>query len=383
MLSRFFHSFKNSKYFKPEAFMAGVVSLEASKTSEVVLYIVGAILLCIPLLLYILSKFKKVEEEECFNFTLDSDGVVKQVLFKAKENQAHFDLVCTRLGIKQRHIEAFFIPNEQEEGMVLHYLEENSDPNLKPADQHSDEKICSSQEQFSYSYVILYIPEGNVTVGWDDAPIEVYFELNARGQGTLYHFASFVQKIFKIGGKTYLQIIHPTVLSDSQSKEEVRIEPEPDTIEVASIWLYPKYSHFLPAKMSELGKAMGTFHPDGDSDFRIINISATGARVRFLRDDLEKLPFDVEKHVEACLFLSIKTTHERSKRMMLWLMCECKGLAPCQDEDCVDVRFTFTHWEQIFEQTSNIQWKTATNVHRVPPLLHWLMASTSAQTKEN
>ncbi len=389
MKTYFLRLIKKYRNFHPEKFMAVAVNLESSRTSEVVLYVVGALLLSLPLILFFFARNKKRAQEECFDFTLDNDGVIKQVLCKAREKGVHFDLICTRLGIKQRHLTVYYIPDSKEEGMVYKYLEEMGDPYFSSSEASDlidqvgkgETKICSSQDQFAYSYMFLYIPEGNITAGWDDAPIDVYFELKVHGQSTLYHFASFVQKIFMVGGKSYIQIIHPTVLSDSQSKEEVRIEPEPETIEVSSVWMYPKYSHFLPKQMSELGKAMASSHADGKSNFSIVNISATGARLRFLKEDLEKLPFTVEKHVEACFFVSVKTTHERSKRMMLWLMCECKGLVASSDKEYMDVRFTFTHWEQIFEQSSSITWKAATDFHRVPPILHWIMANSSSKDK--
>ncbi len=370
-------SSKESTHFQPEKFMVAAVSLKSSATSEIAFYVIGIVLLILPLVLYFVARNKKISKEECFDFTLDRDGVIKQLLQKARENHVHFDLVCTRLGIKQRHLQAYHVIDDKEEGEIIKFL---GDDYLPPKNTQSDgEKKCPDPIQ--YSYMILHVPEGNVTAGWDDAPIEVYFQLTSRGQGTLYHFASFVQKIFSIGTKNYLLIIFPSILSNSQSKEEVRIEPLPENIEIASIWMYPKFSYFLPKQMAELGESMGTFTPTGASDFRIVNISATGTRLRFVADDLKKLPFTIEKHMEACLYLSVKTNHEHSQRMTLWLKCECKGLAPCADVQCVDVRFNFTNWEQITEQSSEINWKVATDYERVPPILHWIMTCASPKKK--
>ncbi len=371
-------SSKKFTHFRLEQFAVGAVSLKSSAVSEIALYVIGVLLLLVPFILYFLAKNKKVSKAECFDFTLDCDGVIKNLLQKARETNVHFNLVCTRTGIKQRHIDAHYIHDDKEEGEIIKFL---GNDYVHPNNSQGSNTAQSSSEPMQYSNIILYVPEGNIVNGWDDAPIEVYFQLTSRGQGTLYHFASFVQKIFSVNGKHYLLIIYPSVLSNSQSKEEVRVEPLPENIAAASIWFYPKYSHFQPEHTSGLGKALGTFTPNGASDLRIVNISATGTRLRFVADDFKKLSFSVEKYVEAVLFLSVKTTHENSQRMTLWLKCECKGLAPCADSQCVDVRFNFTHWVQVFEKTNDIQWKTATDYERVPPILHWIMSSSSASKK--
>ncbi len=300
--------------------------------------------------------------EKSLSFEVDPDEFITSILDRAVEMQVKIDLVCTRPSLKQKHIQSFII-------------RENMQAVTQEApDAMDDEKAKQKKEAIS-PYLTLRLVDGSIPTGWEQAPIDVYLQLVQNGQGTLYHFASFVCKVMKRGDEVYMTINRPSILGDSQSREEVRIEPTQDAIALASVWLYGKDSNMLPDKVKALGKSFGVFRPEGDSDFRIINISACGVRLRFVQEDIEKLPFKVEKRMEMCLFLAVNTPQEKSNRMLVWIKAECKGLAPCTEDDCVDVRFSFTQWQQIYEKSEDIVWVEVALTHSVPPIMHWIMNS--------
>ncbi len=329
-------------------------------TTTYLIYVAVLIVVVLGISFVLVSRLKKTgKDKESFNFELDPDAIVANILDRAVEMEAKFDLVCTRPSLRQKHIQGFGIVDVS----ATHSL-----PSPSPKETDGKEKSCNP-------YITLRLAPHSIPDGWDKAPIDVYLQLVQNGQGTLYHFATFVCKVVQKGNETLMVINRPSILGDSQSREEVRIEPAPGAVALASAWLYARDSQMLPDKVQGLGKAFGVFRPEGDSDFRIINISACGIRLRFLQDDIDKLHFSLEKHMELCLFMAVNTPQEKSNRLMLWLKAECKGLAPCTDDDCVDVRFSFTHWQQIYERNENIAWNEATLKDRVPPVMHWIMNS--------
>ncbi len=336
-------------------------------TQTILMYICVLTVVVLAVSFVWVSKIRKGQAKgKDFSFEVDPDQIVANVLDKAIEISSKFDLVCTRSALKQKHIQCHGIAEMHSNHAAFSKTEEKDD--------HDD--ISDSQDKKPRNpYLTLRMVPGSISEGWDNAPIDVYLQLVQNGQGTLYHFPSFVCKIVNHGGESFMIIQRPSILGDSQAREEVRIEPSPGSVALASAWLYPKDNAMLPDKVSGLGKAFGVFRPEGDSDFRIINISACGIRLRFVRDDIEKLSFAVEKKMELCLFLVVNTQQEKSNRLFLWLKAECKGLAPCTDDDCVDVRFSFTHWQQIYERSEDIIWKEATIKDRVPPVMHWIMHS--------
>ncbi len=349
-------------------YSSGAVGLEAlwsptPMTQTILMYICVMAVVVLAISIVWAAKMRKGQgKEQDFSFEVDPDQIVANILDRAVELNAKFDLVCTRASLKQKHIQCHGIAEMHPSNMPTTHDEDAS------TDKDKDKKPRNP-------YLTLRLVPGSLPQGWDHAPIDVYLQLVQNGQGTLYHFASFVCKIVEQGAEKFIIIQRPSILGNSQSREEVRIEPAPGSVALASAWLYAKDSKVLPDKVQGLGKAFGVFRPEGDSDFRIINISACGIRLRFLQDDIEKLPFALERFMELGLFLVVNTEQEKSNRLYLWLKAECKGLAPCTDADCVDVRFSFTHWQQIYERSEDIHWKEATLKDRVPPVMHWIMHS--------
>ncbi len=359
----------------------------ASAINTYALYVVAVLLVILPFVLFYFSKKRKNAPEESFDFKLDNDDFINVILQRAKDVQVPFDLVCTRACLTRRHLVSFSVPSAAEKAAME--AEKSSETENKKRMRSSDVAAAIARAQTKKDtkdespYITLLIPNTKMVQEWAGAPVDVYFQLTQKEQSTLYHFASFVHRIFTENGQTYMEIIRPSILSDSQAKEFVRIEPSPEMVALASVWMFPKESHMLPRQVKQLGKIFGTLRPaEGNSDFRIINISACGIRLRFVREDLEKLPFAVEKKVEMCMLLVVNTPQEQTKRLLLWLKAECKGLAPCGDKDCVDVRFSFTNWQQILERNEDISWVAATDSDRVPPLMHWIMNTDAPTTKD-
>ncbi len=332
-------------------------------TGPYMMYICVLAVVVLAISFVLVSRLRKNQKnDKDFAFEVDPDTVITNILERAIELETKFDLVCTRPSLKQKHIQCYGLAMSQFSG------KETSADADKNEEEQGGKKPCNP-------YLTLRLVPDSLPDGWSDAPIDVYLQLVQNEQGTLYHFPSFVCNILHKDGEMYIVIRRPSVLGNSQSREEVRIEPAPGAVALASSWLYARDSNMLPDKVHGLGKPFAVFRPEGDSDFRIINISACGIRLRFLQDDVEKLPFAVEKFMELCLFLAVNTPHEKNNRLMLWLKAECKGLAPCTDPDCVDVRFSFTHWQQVYERSENIAWNEAVVATRVPPVMHWIMNS--------
>ncbi len=337
-----------------------------NKTYLIYICVLVVVVLCISFLLVLRAR-KNQSPDKGLTFEVDPDEFIASIFDRAVEMQLKLDIVCTRPSLKQKHIQCFGVPD------MLSPDDTCVAAALRRAAQEQNPKKQDKKEPAPY--LTLKLVEGSIPDGWDQAPIDVYLQLVQNGQGTLYHFASFVCKILRKDDALFMTIIRPSVLGNSQSREEVRIEPSPGSVALASAWLYAKDSQMLPDKVKSLGKSFGVFRPEGNSDFRIVNISACGIRLRLVREDIEKLSFPLEKNMELCLFLAVNTPQEKSHRMLVWIKAVCKGLAPCAEDDCVDVRFSFTHWQQIYEKSESILWEDVGGASSVPPIMHWIMNS--------
>ncbi len=314
--------------------------------AQILAMIIGAVLL----LLFIISKFRKNNDDGLI-MELDDDGFIEAILLNTAETQTRFDIICTRQGIEHRHLQG--------------YCRISENPDLT--------KKLSFDELDSLPSLVLDIHDGGVVTGWDEAPIDVYFQLTQQDVSTLYHFASFVTKVRKKGSRTILEIIRPSILSDSKAKDTVRIEPTPEMIALASAWFYDTAATVLPRSVTKLGKSHAAYRPQGNSDFRVVSITASGIRLRFLRDLLEEMESPIKKGHQLCLLIAINTGQEQESRILLWLKGTCTGFAPCLDPECLDALFSFTHWQQICQRSDEIKWYPATDTDRVPPLMHWIM----------
>ncbi len=314
--------------------------------AEVLLIIIGVV----AVILFIVSLLKKDKHEALF-VELDNDGFIEAVLLRAAETQIHFDIICTRSGIEHRHLLGYCRASDNQDLS-----------NHKPFD-----------ELDTLPNLVLDIHEGGIAEGWDNAPIDIYFQINHNQTSTLYHFASFVTKIRNKGSRTLLEIIRPSILSDSKAKDTVRIEPKPEMIALAYAWFYYTEDLVLPTSIKKLGKNHASYRPQGNSDFRVVSITSSTIRMRFLKDLLDEMEHTLKRKHQLCLLLAINTNNENDKKMLLWLKCTCIGFAPCLDPECLDAIFSFTHWEQISQRKDEIKWNPASDTDRVPPLMHWIM----------
>ncbi len=320
-----------------------------SKPTFAMAEIFAIILVVVFVLLFIISRIRKNAPNELM-MELDDAEFINSILLRVAETQTRLDIICTRQGLEHRHLQGY----------------------CRISDNHFNQN-SPSYDPDQTSNIIMDIHAGGIVTGWDDAPVDIYFQLSQNDQCTLYHFASFVSKIRKKGPRTILEIIRPSILSDSKAKETVQIEPPHDMIALASAWFYNTSTPVLPRSISKLGKSHAMFRPTGNSDFRVISISASGIRLRFLRDVLEDLEKPLKKGHQICLLLAINTGDEKDERMLLWVKGSCAGFAPCLDNDCLDAIFSFTHWQQIRAKSDEIKWYPATDTDRVPPLMHWIM----------
>ncbi len=334
--------------FENYAFAAITFWNPTSKPTMEIAQTLGLIILAAVLLVFVISKVRRLQSEPLL-MSLDDEAFINSILLRAAEQEIRFDLICTRSGLAHRHLQGFC---------------------RIPEDQNIDDKSCRNDNAPN---IILDLHAGGIATGWDTAPIDVYLQLTHNDASTLYHFASFVCSIYNKGGGTVMEIIRPSILSDSKAKDTVCIEPPPEMIALSYIWFYHSSTTILPQSVSSLGRPQAVFRPTGNSDFRVINISASSIRLRYLRDTLDAMENPLKKGHQICMLLAINTPQEKDGRMLLWVKGVCIGFAPCNDNECLDAIFSFTHWQQICERSDEIKWYPATDTDRVPPLMHWIM----------
>ncbi len=318
-----------------------------SKPTIEIAQTLGTIVVVALILVFVVAKIRKFKSEPLL-MSLDDAAFIDSILLRAAEKEIRFDLICTRSGLTHRHLQGYCrIPDEQ----------------TNNGESCRDDNIPN---------IILDLHPGSVANGWDAAPIDVYIQISQKDTCTLYHFASFVCSITQKIDGTVMEIIRPSILSDSKAKDTVRIEPTPEMIALSSLWFYNSKDTILPQNVPKLGPPHAIYKP-GNSDFLTVSISASSIRLRFLRDTIDEMELPLKKGHQICMLLAINTHQERGGKILLWLKGVCTGFAPCVDRECLDALFSFTHWQQIFQRSDKIEWYPATDTDRVPPLMHWIL----------
>ncbi len=324
------------------------------------------IIAAVLLLVCVLAFFRKKQAPLLVD--MDDSEFIASILQRAKELHVRFDLVCTRPHLKHRHLQAHCRTIPKEGHVVVDAIQRNSAQNASCLEDIAEE----------IPVIGMSLAAGSIATGWDQAPVDVYFQISQQGKGMLYHFSSFVRSIEQTRSGTLVHVIMPSVLLDSLQKEAIRIEPDADMIALTSLWFFPALPQRLPPKVSTLGKAQATFRPEGNSDFRICSISANRIRLRFLKDVVAELPTPMEEGTQIVLLLAINVAPEKNERMLLWVKGTCIAVLPCAEPDCMDVKFAFSHWQHITKRSDCIEWHPASDTDRIPPILHWILSASAS-----
>ncbi len=329
-----------------------------SKPTVEITKILAIIVAVALILVYVVSKIRKIKSEPLL-MSLDDAAFIDSILLRAAEQEIRFDLICTRSGLIHRHLQGY---------------------SRIPDDQNPNDGSCRDD---NVPNIYLDLHADGIATGWDGAPVDVYIQISQKDTCTLYHFASFVCSIHQKRGHTVMEIMRPSILSDSKAKDTVRIEPTPEMIALSSVWFYNQPNTILPQSVTALGPPQAIYKP-GNSDFLTVSISASNIRLRFLRDTLDEMEHSLKKGHQICMLLAINTHQEQGGKILLWLKGICTGFAPCLDRECLDALFSFTHWQQIFKRSDTIKWYPATDTDRVPPLMHWILhAEHETEDSEN
>ncbi len=345
LVSKYKHIFTSQYYAAPALTFWAPTSKPTMEIAQTLAIIVAVALA----LVFIVSKIRKMKSEPLF-MSLDDAAFIDSILQRAAEQEVRFDLICTRTGLEHRHLQGYC--------------------SIDIEDKNGSDESCRNDNAPN---IVFDLHAGSVATGWDAAPIDVYFQLTHNDACTVYHFASFVCSIQKKRGSTVMEIIRPSILSDSMAKDTVRIEPQPEMIALSYIWFYHTSNMVLPQNVSSLGRPQAVFRPSGNSHFLVVSIAACRMRLRFLRDTLDAMDHSLKKGHQICMLLAINTPQESSGKILLWVKAVCVGFAPCVDMEYLDAIFSFTHWQQIYQSSDKIEWFPATNANSVPPLMHWIM----------
>ncbi len=327
----------------------------------------GIIVVAVVALICVLAFFRKNKSTSLI-VDMDDSKFITSILQRSKELHVRFDIVCTRPNLKHRHLQAHCRSIPQEGHVVIDAIQRNS----------AQKASCLEDIPEEIPVIVMSLAAGSIPAGWDDAPVDVYFQLSQQGQSMLYHFASFVRSIKQYNQGTQMELIMPSVLLDSLQKEAIRIEPTAGMIALTSLWFFPAGFSVLPKQVANLGKAQATYRPEGNSDFRICSISANRTRLRFLDDVLKDLPTQMEEGTQVVMLLAINVSPQNNERMLLWLKATCVAVLPCAEQDCLDVKFAFSHWQHITKRSDVIDWHPASDSERIPPILHWILSASAA-----
>lgn len=208
---------------------------------------------------------------------------------------------------------------------------------------------------------------------WAEAPVDLYFHFTVDGEKTFYHFSSFTQSIEQKDGAWQMTVARPSVLTNNQRREFVRVEPPVGIVEAITAWPLPQGPLLtLPTMAHDLGKPPFAFRPPRVVLLEMMDISAGGMRIRLPVAQIRAKQVRCAPGVRFILLLAVDAQRADGGHQMLWVTATVRRAVLTPDKIHAELGLQYTHWAPAASLTDPIHWEPVEADGEVPFLLRWV-----------
>lgn len=307
--------------------------------SPTFLYIAGGLLLAVALLLLFLHRRQRKQDEIPLT-PLEEPGFIGEIFTNCADERLRMAISCSRNKLSSSQATGTLLPPEE-------------------GDLHAP--------------LSLVLSEAPKPEEWAEAPVDVYFRFNADGEKTFYHFSSFVQSLHQKDGAWYMTMARPSVLTNNQRREFVRVVPPTDIVEAITAWpLSAQPLLTLPTNARDLGRPPFAYRPPRVILLEMMDISAGGMRLRLPVAQVRAKQVRCAPGMRFAVLLLVDALRPDGSRQMLWVATTVRRAVLSADKAHVELGVQFTHWAPTTALTDPINWEPVEADGEVPFLLRWV-----------
>ena len=180
------------------------------------------------------------------------------------------------------------------------------------------------------------------------------------------------------GGFLELILLLPNNVEKIQRREHLRIEPKDEYILGIALWSEKIINGEFNNKPELWGEPEYRYIPGKVNQVRLMNISASGAKMLIGVDRANpKLTLD-----KKCIMLIDIWEPELQQKVRYWIRCMEQNMFKIKDRNAVEIGVRFREWTTAPLHDSSLHFVLISKYSEIPPLAHWIMKRYLEQYKE-
>ena len=171
----------------------------------------------------------------------------------------------------------------------------------------------------------------------------------------------------------------PDNVEKIQRREHLRIEPKDEYILGIALWSEKVVNGEFVNTPELWGEPEYKYIPGKISQVRLMNISASGAKMLIGVDSAHpKLTLD-----KKCIMLIDIWEPELQQKVRYWIRCVEQNMFKIKDKNAVEVGVRFREWTTAPLHDSSLHFVLISKYGEIPPLANWIMKRYLEQYKEH
>ena len=319
---------------------AGAFAWAPSNTlSPEFLSIAGGLLIAVALLLMALHRRQPPPSTEPFLSPQENPAFITSIFQQCADRRVPLSIICTGRSLKSTSLTG----------------------------------ILKLREDDPQGPLTVVLNDARHAESWIGAPVDVYFHFNeARGK-TFYHFSTFIQSLEVVEDEPLLRLTRPSVLTNNQRREFVRVEPPTDMVDAITAWPLKCGSlPTLPALPRDLGRPPFAYRPPRVILMELVDISAGGLCLRVPVAQVCTKQVRCAPGTRFVVLLAVNSLQPNSARQLLWLAAVVRRAITNEAKTHVDMGMQFSHWALADALAAPIDWQPVALDGEVPFLLRWV-----------
>lgn len=176
-----------------------------------------------------------------------------------------------------------------------------------------------------------------------------------------------------------LTLALPNNVEKIQRREHLRIEPKDEYILGIALWSEKTINGVFNNTPELWGEPEYRYIPGKINQVRLMNISASGAKMLIGVDNTNpKLTLD-----KKCIMLIDIWEPELQQKVRYWIRCVEQNMFKIKDKNAVEVGVRFREWTTALLHDSSLHFVLISKYGEIPPLANWIMKRYLEQYKEH
>ncbi len=233
--------------------------------------------------------------------------------------------------------------------------------------------LCTDSSIIDNKIILFYDFGGRRLYVEEGMPATVYFQRNQPGAMHFYAFQGKVMHIFQDEDVRWvMEFAIPDRLELRQRRSSSRVEPSLASIKMLLLWEMPRVEKNSSPPVTEWGEPLLKYVPFKDDQVRVSNISATGIRLRIMREDIPRTdpPFGEGRHY--ALYFSIDSNLSRTGEAGFWFIIKFNNHRFSNDMVFAEYGSPYVAVGEISKEDGTMRWKVLSQGAFIEKMSKWI-----------